>query len=319
VAYRDEVLVDSPLGYWRLGESSGTVAQDETTNNLDLTYSGSPTLGVTGAVVGDTAVSFSGSGQQAYSASGILSSISDTFSYEFWLKRNNTTAAVQGLFSDGAVEGRLTASGNLAFRDVSKSPDLATSSTTITDTNWHHIVFTKSGLALKVWVDSVDRTTLGTNSTIPSHTQALNWALSQTAYGNVTLDECAIYPTALSQTRVQAHYNATGQFGWTYRTPSGSPKADDPYTTPAFCGTMPGFGAGSGVAVHLQVWRTDTGALLYDKEFNPHSLDFAQGFFAWSVVHCPATECKAKYRLKDSLGAYGPFSAETTFIGGGGA
>jgi hypothetical protein len=49
------------------------------------------------------------------------------------------------------------------------------------------------------------------------------------------------------------------------------------------------------------------------------SLDFAQGFFAWSVVHCPATECKAKYRLKDSLGAYGPFSAETTFIGGGGA
>ncbi len=37
---------DNPVGYWRLGESSGTVAQNETVNNLDGMYVNAPTLGV---------------------------------------------------------------------------------------------------------------------------------------------------------------------------------------------------------------------------------------------------------------------------------
>jgi len=51
IAYRDVVLADNPAGYWRLGEASDTVTSDETTNNLDGTYNGSPTLGVAGALL----------------------------------------------------------------------------------------------------------------------------------------------------------------------------------------------------------------------------------------------------------------------------
>lgn len=59
--YYDSVLNDSPNGYWRLGEPSGTTATDETGTN-NGTYSGSPTLGVTGAIPvdEDTAVTFDG-------------------------------------------------------------------------------------------------------------------------------------------------------------------------------------------------------------------------------------------------------------------
>ena len=47
------LLDDGPAAYWRLGEASGTNANDETTNNKDGTYNGSPPLGAGDA---DTAV-----------------------------------------------------------------------------------------------------------------------------------------------------------------------------------------------------------------------------------------------------------------------
>lgn len=51
--YRDAVLALSPVGYWRLGETSGTVAVDETGNN-NGTYVGGATLGQVGAISNDT-------------------------------------------------------------------------------------------------------------------------------------------------------------------------------------------------------------------------------------------------------------------------
>ena len=58
--YSSTIKGDSPAAYWRLGEPSGTNANDEI-GIADGTYAGSPTLGVTGLLVGDTdtAVTFS--------------------------------------------------------------------------------------------------------------------------------------------------------------------------------------------------------------------------------------------------------------------
>ena len=58
-AYRDTVLADHPISYWRLDETSGTTATDVQLANTGA-YVGSPTLGQPGAIVGDpdTAVSF---------------------------------------------------------------------------------------------------------------------------------------------------------------------------------------------------------------------------------------------------------------------
>jgi len=61
-AYRDAVLAKSPIAYWRLGETAGPTAADETGNGHDGTYLGNPTLGQPGAILGDsnTAVQFTG-------------------------------------------------------------------------------------------------------------------------------------------------------------------------------------------------------------------------------------------------------------------
>jgi hypothetical protein len=60
--YADAVLTDSPIGYWRLGETSGNVAADSSPNGLAGTYTGGVTLGVGGAINGDpnTAARFDG-------------------------------------------------------------------------------------------------------------------------------------------------------------------------------------------------------------------------------------------------------------------
>lgn len=43
--YAEQVNALGPIAYWRLGEASGTVADDETVNDYDGTYVDSPTLG----------------------------------------------------------------------------------------------------------------------------------------------------------------------------------------------------------------------------------------------------------------------------------
>ena len=63
--YSQTVLADSPRAYWRLGEASGTSAADASGNGRTGSYVASPTLGVPGALTGDsnTAVGFNGSSQ----------------------------------------------------------------------------------------------------------------------------------------------------------------------------------------------------------------------------------------------------------------
>jgi hypothetical protein len=62
LSYEDTVLSDSPLAYWRVDESSGTVAHDITGNGNDATYTGGVTLGSSGALLNDsdTAVTLDG-------------------------------------------------------------------------------------------------------------------------------------------------------------------------------------------------------------------------------------------------------------------
>ncbi len=52
-AYRLLILAAKPAGYWRLGESSGVVAADETKNHHNAWYMSQPKMGAPGAISGD--------------------------------------------------------------------------------------------------------------------------------------------------------------------------------------------------------------------------------------------------------------------------
>jgi hypothetical protein len=53
-AFRPLILAAKPVGYWRLGERSGTVAADETRNRHNGWYMTKPKMGEPGAIVGDS-------------------------------------------------------------------------------------------------------------------------------------------------------------------------------------------------------------------------------------------------------------------------
>ena len=92
--YPTTVLADSPVGYWRLGEASGTNAADSSGNAHDGTWSGtgSPTLGVTGLITGgNTAATTSGATSGPYCAlpSGVPN-LGSTFTVEAWVKTSSS-------------------------------------------------------------------------------------------------------------------------------------------------------------------------------------------------------------------------------------
>src|SRR5205823_5844608 len=60
--YADEVLRDSPIGYWRLGEDAGSIAHDSSTAANHAVIDGGVALGAPGALARDpnTAMSFDG-------------------------------------------------------------------------------------------------------------------------------------------------------------------------------------------------------------------------------------------------------------------
>lgn len=223
--YSAEVLADSPIAYWRLGEAPGSPpgsvagfsAIDASGNSNHGTYQASNTWGgyTNTPIVDDpdTCVFFNGASNSYVSVPhNATLNFGDTFSYELWIKRNST-GALMYLMGKGSTSPflEITAGNVIELDKYGTVGAVITSSITITDANWHHIVVTKTGSTRKLYIDGVDRTTLGTNQTMASTALAFGIAqpgpnLAANSF-NGWIDEAAVYNTALTQTRVQAHYN----------------------------------------------------------------------------------------------------------------
>lgn len=106
--YRAAVMADEPLGYWRLGEKSGTVAKDEVGQH-DGTYTGDVVLGVgTAAADGDTAVTFDGKTAHVVVGDALGFTGKASFSVEAWInvpQAERTLRYVVSKFSQDAGAG----------------------------------------------------------------------------------------------------------------------------------------------------------------------------------------------------------------------
>ena len=93
--YETEVVSGNPLAYWRLGETSGTVAHDYWGGN-DGTYF-NVTLGANGAILdGDKAAEFDGS--SSYVGTSLSLNDVSAFTMVGWIRRNADQADRTGLF-----------------------------------------------------------------------------------------------------------------------------------------------------------------------------------------------------------------------------
>ncbi len=239
--YIDTILADGPAAYYRLDETNGDTAHDYVGGN-DGTYF-DVTLGVPGysAIDPDTAIAVSG---QPGSYVGNISpaklefgGLTSTFTLEAWASgpanQPNLSAALIAKGTDNVGNGGIANEefvlglngGDYAFL-VRDPANTAANGTQITasvgpDGNWHHIVGVcdEVGGALSLYVDG-QLVASGSPPATGVRSSTFPISIGGQRSGNDpvydwifqgSVDEVAIYPTALSSAQVLAHFVA--QYG----------------------------------------------------------------------------------------------------------
>jgi PKD repeat protein len=209
--------------YWRLAETTGTTANDETTNNLDGTYENTPTLGAAGLLAGDSnrAVDLVRSSSERITVADNTLLDPTNLTLEAWVRPDSS-------LSFGQVR-TIFAKSNSNANDFSYSLDyrrsgfttnqLVFSVTTTSNTDYtvtqtlnsgtkYHIAATYNGSTMRIYVNGVQvgsgqsKTGNLRNSAQPLRIGAF-WSSD---YWDGAIDEAAVYSTALSAAQIQSHY-----------------------------------------------------------------------------------------------------------------
>jgi Concanavalin A-like lectin/glucanases superfamily len=216
------VLADNPVGYWRLGEASGTVAADAAGTSTG-TYQGGVILGAIGALAADpnTAARFDGSDDKVSMgdpAGGALDFGTGDFTVELWAKTttNGERATVSKRPSTGSywqvtVTDDPGHAGEIRVNvSAAVTRELYGPTVRVDDGAWHHVVVAfdrDSGTT--AYVDGVGRFAAGdTGGSVDNAGPFLVGKSTGYGYFAGDLDEVAVYPTLLSAARVQAHFTA---------------------------------------------------------------------------------------------------------------
>jgi len=225
-----EMAFDAPLGLWMLDEWSGTTA-DDFVGTRTATYRNSPTFKANG-LPHRTGVTLNGSNQVADTADQTAFGVpvSGTWTIELWLKYTTSGTSIQTPMSwrgTGAVvddETTLITVNNGVSGRIQVNVVNAAGSGRVTinsdggwnDGKWHHVVATAvSGGVMTLYVDGVSRGTdssgrynngIGARRVAMGANIASTTTFSQFFAGSVAA--AAIYSTALSASRVKAHYLA---------------------------------------------------------------------------------------------------------------
>lgn len=238
--YARTVLADNPIGYWRLDErtTSSTTVQDigtevgfagipNVTGTLPRngTATGTPTRQTAGALAYDPndAYTFNGSSQYIEVPDDndwSLAQSANAFTVEAWV-RPTSLAALQTIVSKDLAANyewdmNITTLGILTFnaRSAANAATVSASSAAgaIVANVWTHVAVTVSGTTMQVYINGVASGSTGniaavtyTNGTAPLTIGRRGDAVQ---YFTGSVDEVAIYNTALSSTRLLAHYTA---------------------------------------------------------------------------------------------------------------
>lgn len=229
VPYSPLVLSDSPIGYWHLDETSGTVATDSSGHS----YNGviTPTNVIysqPGALKNnsDTALGTNGAGTSAVEFGSVT--LSGDFTLETWV---NFTA--QNTFFMSIFNLRNTSTLDMLQIDTAPgtpeslraridSPShinqiINAASNKVGDGQWHHVILTyvRATSAASLYFDGAQAgvtLTVVNGSAIGTTFNHLSLFDNSGSYGTSnpigTVDEAAIYAYALSPTQIKNHYLA---------------------------------------------------------------------------------------------------------------
>ncbi len=224
-AYGQAVYSLEPTLYWRLGESSGSVAKDSGPDASDGSYSGPVTKSQTGALTGvtDTAVRFQptknifGTWNGGLVASQRSYANPTVYSVETWFKTDTTTggkligfgSSRTGTSSNYDRHVYMSADGKVKFGAYDGAQQVLSTTGSYRDNAWHHVVATQSSEGMRLYLDGE---LVGSNDkAVPENTTGY-WRLGGDngwegdTYWKGYLDEAAVYPVALTPAQVKQHF-----------------------------------------------------------------------------------------------------------------
>lgn len=222
LGYANAVRADSPMGFWRLGEASGTVAQDASGNSLDGTYNGSVVLGASGPVPLDANTAVELDGSSAYVRTGLVASdIDSTFTFTCWFRSDDAgsipaNAIDQRLFTVPRVAGSSRFAfglddDRLAAAWSTGGPFLTLNgTTTIQADRWYHAAVTYDGAKTQMFLDGELEGSLNGALTSDSYDRLLLgifWLGSaDPRYFNGAIAEAAMFDSTLSQSAIAQQF-----------------------------------------------------------------------------------------------------------------
>jgi hypothetical protein len=219
-SYVSTILGDSPLVYYRLDEAGGITAADSSGHGYNGAYTSRATLNQPGATSdGDSAIGVSGQAVTGGAATALPSGTAAR-SVEVWFK---TTATPSSPYGSALVSwGAETSTQMFSLKVYSATQMKLTNWTNAylfavpagantLDGKWHYVVATYNGTSATVYYDGQS---LGSKAvSVNTVDSAIGLVLGAQTGNNDTpfvgsLDEVAVYNTALSAAQVLAHYNA---------------------------------------------------------------------------------------------------------------
>ncbi len=221
--YPNQVRADGARQYWRYDESALPFAADSSDGgNQSGVHLNAPALRQTpGAVSGaSTAIGFNGTDTQVYGDK--RQSVGSTYTIETWFRTNTTRGGKLFGFGNNQARGSnqydkhlyMTNDGRLVFGVYTGATRTVTTSAAYNDDQWHHAVATQGPGGMTLYVDGVQKGTLGvtTHENFSGYWHAGGDSLGgwpdrpASEYWAGRLDETAVYPTVLSAAQVQNHY-----------------------------------------------------------------------------------------------------------------
>ncbi len=220
--YSRAVLEDNPVKYWRLDEASGTAVNDLAgTDNTVLT--GTVSRNVAGAVPTNGATQFTGS-SSARAISTQLIAGPMQFTAEAWFRTSSNNGGKIVGFGSSATGSSgtydrdlyLDSSRRVSFSVRNRSSRIVLrTNTTFNDNQWHLATGVFSPDEMSLYVDGK---LVSTRTDLPMDRELNGYwrvggdtSASGSAYFTGSIDDVAIYDTALSATKVRDHYVASGR------------------------------------------------------------------------------------------------------------
>lgn len=209
-SYANAVLALNPYLYWRLGETSGTVAADSSPNNRGATYSGNYTLGVTGLLAGDSNLAVRCNGSAFICSSAIIPN-PQNFTLEFIFQTTNVNCGMVNFGDTRTVSPSsfdrqvyLDAQGRLNFYVFPGGA--ITTPQAYNDGKKHHCVVVCDAQGRRIFVDGIQVVSAAASApTVYNGYWALGFARTPNTYLTGVIDEFAYYTTSLSAADIADH------------------------------------------------------------------------------------------------------------------